>query len=65
MTNFFDVLLIAGGLMLVMEGLLPFIAPERWKEVFRKASELPVQQVRIMGFASILIGLILLWTFGS
>jgi uncharacterized protein len=65
MTNFFDVMIIAGGLILVMEGLLPFISPERWKEIFRKASELPEQQVRVMGFVSILIGLILLWTFGS
>jgi uncharacterized protein len=65
MPNFSDVLLIAAGLMLVMEGLLPFISPVRWKEMFRKASELSEQQVRIMGLASIIIGLILLWTFGS
>jgi uncharacterized protein len=46
--------------MLIIEGLLPFIAPARWKEVFRKAVELSDGQVRFVGLTSLLAGLTML-----
>ena len=35
-----DVLLLAFALMLVIEGLLPFVAPRVWRETFRRVTEL-------------------------
>jgi uncharacterized protein YjeT (DUF2065 family) len=57
-------LLLALGLMLIIEGLLPFIAPAKWKEVFRKATELSDGQVRFVGLSSLLAGLLLLLLLG-
>jgi hypothetical protein len=57
-------LLLALGLMLIIEGLLPFIAPAKWKVVFRKATELSDGQVRFVGLTSLLAGLLLLLLFG-
>jgi uncharacterized protein len=53
-------LLAAFGLMLIMEGLMPFIAPAAWRDVFRKAVELKDSQLRLGGLIAIVIGLILL-----
>ena len=53
-------LLLAFALMLVIEGLLPFIAPRVWREAFRRAIELNDGQVRFGGLTSMLVGLVLL-----
>ena len=47
--------------MLVFEGLLPFMAPRAWRETFRKAIELSDGQLRFVGLASIVIGLMTLY----
>ena len=56
-------LLMALGLMLVIEGLLPFVAPRVWRETFRRATELADGQLRFIGLTSVLIGLSLLALF--
>jgi uncharacterized protein len=56
-------LLLAFALMLVIEGLLPFIAPTVWRETFRRATELADGQLRFIGLTSMLIGLVLLTLF--
>jgi uncharacterized protein YjeT (DUF2065 family) len=53
-------LLIAFALMLVLEGLMPFIAPAAWRETFRRLIQLSDGQIRFVGLTSMLIGLILL-----
>ena len=53
-------LLLALALMLVIEGLLPFVAPRVWRETFRRATELADGQLRFIGLASISVGLVLL-----
>jgi uncharacterized protein YjeT (DUF2065 family) len=55
--------LIAAGiaLMLVCEGILPFVAPALWRETFRKALELTDGQLRFMGLVSMIAGLALLF----
>jgi uncharacterized protein YjeT (DUF2065 family) len=53
-------LLAAFGLMLVVEGLLPFIAPGMWRDAFRKATELNDGQLRMGGLIAIAIGLLIL-----
>lgn len=57
-------LLMAFGLMLVIEGLLPFVAPRVWRETFRRVTELADGQLRFMGLSSIIIGLALMMLFG-
>lgn len=50
-------LLAAFGLVLVLEGILPFLAPRAWREGFRKMLELTDGQLRSMGLISMLAGL--------
>jgi uncharacterized protein YjeT (DUF2065 family) len=56
-------LLIAFALMLLLEGLMPFIAPAAWRETFRRLIQLSDGQIRFIGLTSMLIGLILLIVF--
>ena len=58
-----ELLLGAVALMLVFEGLLPFLSPTTWREVFSKALRLSDGQIRFLGLSSMLIGLLLLLLF--
>jgi uncharacterized protein YjeT (DUF2065 family) len=49
------------ALMLVFEGLFPFLAPRGWRQMFAKLMEMRDGQLRFYGLASILIGLGLFW----
>ena len=53
-------ILMALGLMLTFEGLLPFIAPQTWRETFKRMIELKDGQLRFMGLISIVGGLLLM-----
>jgi uncharacterized protein len=55
-----EVLVAAFALMLVLEGILPFVAPKFWREAFRKFTEMSDGQVRFAGLTSMVIGLVLL-----
>jgi uncharacterized protein YjeT (DUF2065 family) len=52
---------LAMGLMLVFEGLLPFIAPQAWRETFARMIKLKDGQLRFVGLLSIIGGLLLIW----
>jgi hypothetical protein len=54
-------LLMALALMLVIEGLLPFLAPKLWRETFRRLMQLTDGQIRFFGLTSMIAGLILLF----
>ena len=56
-------LLLAFALMLLIEGMLPFLAPRVWRETFRRITELAEGQIRFIGLSSIVLGLILLTIF--
>lgn len=56
-------LLIAFALMLVLEGLLPFLAPGSWRETFRRLIQLSDGQIRFIGLTSMMVGIILLMVF--
>jgi uncharacterized protein len=52
----------AFGLFLILEGLLPFVAPNLWKDSFRRILEFSEGQLRTVGLVSMVAGLILyLW----
>ena len=54
-------LLMALALMLVIEGLLPFLAPRLWRETFQRLMQLSDGQIRFFGLTSMIIGLLLLY----
>jgi len=55
-----DVVLGALALMLVIEGLLPFLSPATWRQVFERATRMSDGQIRFIGLVSLLAGLALL-----
>jgi uncharacterized protein YjeT (DUF2065 family) len=59
-----NVVWLALALFLVIEGLLPFVNPALWRKVFSQALELTDSQLRLVGLAAILIGLMLIWGLG-
>ncbi|MBE7425248.1 MAG: DUF2065 domain-containing protein [Burkholderiaceae bacterium] len=58
-----DLFLGAVALMLVFEGVLPFLSPDTWREVFSRALRLSDGQIRFLGLSSMLVGLLLLLVF--
>jgi uncharacterized protein len=58
-----DWLLGAFALMLVFEGVLPFLSPALWREMFERATRLTDGQIRFFGLTSMLIGLLLMALF--
>jgi uncharacterized protein len=55
------ILLTAFALMLVIEGVLPFLMPGLWRQTFRKLIEMSDGQIRFIGLTSMLAGLLLLY----
>ena len=56
-----DVWWAALGLMLVVEGLFPFISPTGWRNRMQQLLALQDGQIRFFGLALVLVGLLLLW----
>ena len=56
-----NTLLTALALMLVIEGVLPFLVPGMWRETFRRLTEMSDGQIRFIGLTSMLAGLLLLY----
>ncbi|HLV16126.1 MAG TPA: DUF2065 family protein [Pseudomonas sp.] len=52
---------IALCLMLVLEGILPFLSPRRWRAAFSQLLQLSDRQLRQVGLASMLLGTLLLY----
>jgi|TARA_B110000263_G_C14803691_1_gene283213 uncharacterized protein YjeT (DUF2065 family) len=48
-------------LVLVIEGIMPFLFPHQWQEMALKAAEIDEKTMRAMGLASMLIGTGLLY----
>ena len=63
--EFWDVALSAVALMLIAEGLLPFLSPRSWRRVFEKATQMSDGQIRFLGLTSMLAGLAMLYVFWS
>ena len=52
-------LLLAIGLVLIIEGLLPLLSPSGWRETMRRIAEFRDGQIRFVGLGSVAIGLML------
>jgi len=55
-----ETFLAACALVLVLEGLLPLIAPRAWRDAFRRLTDLSDGQLRFIGLISIVIGSVFL-----
>jgi uncharacterized protein YjeT (DUF2065 family) len=60
-----DNLLTALALMLILEGILPFLAPSLWRETFQRIVQMADGQLRFIGLSSMLSGLLLLYFLRS
>ncbi|PAT39647.1 hypothetical protein CK623_08960 [Vandammella animalimorsus] len=56
-----ETLLLALGLVFIIEGLLPFLAPRVWQRWMQQIAQQSQASVRGLGLTSILLGLALLW----
>ncbi len=56
-----DSLIPALALVLVIEGMLPFLSPKSWREAMSQAAQLPDKVLRSLGFVSMLAGVIVLY----
>ena len=56
-----DSILPALALVLVIEGMLPFLSPKSWREAMTQAAQLPDNVLRGLGFASMLAGVVVLY----
>lgn len=52
--------LMALALMLILEGVLPFLAPNLWRETFRRITQMSDGQIRFVGLSSMIVGLLIL-----
>jgi uncharacterized protein len=56
-----DTLLLALGLMLILEGLMPMVSPARWRRLFEQLLQLEDGQIRFFGMFMVVAGLLLFW----
>ena len=56
-----DTFWLALALVLVIEGLFPFLSPTAWRRMFQQILQLHDGQVRFFGLCSMLVGLALVW----
>lgn len=56
-----QLLLLALGLMMVLEGLLPLFVPRVWRDTFKRMIDLKDGQLRCVGLISILGGFLLIF----
>lgn len=55
---------LAFGLVLVIEGLMPLVAPTRWREMMTRVLALADGQIRFFGLAMILAGFVVVLAAG-
>jgi uncharacterized protein YjeT (DUF2065 family) len=58
-----ETFLAACALVLVLEGVLPLVAPRAWRNAFRRLTELTDGQLRFIGLLSVAIGVLTLVAF--
>ena len=54
-------LAVAVALVFIIEGMLPFISPNRWRNLLKVANEMEDRVIRNVGLGSMLFGVVLLY----
>lgn len=60
-----NIFLMAIGLMLVLDGLMPLLMPRAWRETFKRMIEFKDGQLRFVGLISVVSGLLLVFLLSS
>jgi len=56
-----DTLLLALGLVLIIEGGGPAFFPNKWRAYLLKLAELPITEIRNIGLFILFLGVIIIW----
>jgi uncharacterized protein YjeT (DUF2065 family) len=59
--DFWSVLPVAIALVLIIEGMLPFISPNRWRNMLAIVAQMDDRVIRNIGLGSMLCGVLLLY----
>ena len=59
-----ETLWVAFGLMLIVEGIFPFISPQGWRDKMLQLMAMQDGQIRFFGLVCIGVGLLMLWWLG-
>jgi uncharacterized protein len=59
--DFWQVLPVAIALVFIIEGMLPFISPDRWRTMLTMAEKMDDRVIRNVGLGSMLFGLVILY----
>jgi uncharacterized protein YjeT (DUF2065 family) len=59
-----DVFWAALALVLIFEGLLPFVSPSGWRRMFGEMLKMRDGQIRFFGLMSLVLGCVLWWWVG-
>jgi uncharacterized protein YjeT (DUF2065 family) len=59
--DFWQVLPAAVALVFIIEGMMPFISPGRWRNLLALAEQMDDSVIRNIGLGSMLVGLVILY----
>lgn len=59
--DFWHVLAVAMALVFILEGMLPFISPNRWRDMLAMAEKMDDRVIRNIGLGSMLFGVVILY----
>jgi uncharacterized protein YjeT (DUF2065 family) len=59
--DFWQILPVAIALVFIIEGMLPFISPNRWRNMLAMVEQMDDRLIRNVGLGSMLFGIVLLY----
>ena len=59
--DFWQVLPVAIALVFIIEGMLPYISPNRWRAMLALAAQMDDRLIRTIGLGSMLFGVVILY----
>ena len=59
--DFWHVLAAAIALVFIIEGMLPFVSPDRWRKLLAMAYQIEDRAIRNIGLGSMVFGVIILY----
>jgi hypothetical protein len=59
--DFWQVLPVAVALVFIIEGMLPFISPNRWRTMLVMVEQMNDRMIRNVGLGSMLLGVVILY----
>ena len=59
--EFWQVLPVALSLVFILEGILPFLSPNRWRQMMTLVAQMDDSTIRNFGLGSMIFGLFLLY----